>query len=113
MQSSKISVNANPNDKSGFVFKNCNVTGNGQIFLGRPWRDYARVIFYDSSMSNVTTPKGWDVGNYVGKEKELTFAEESCKGMGSNNSKRLQQATSLSFIDNKGWITKQPLKALQ
>ncbi|KAH0733890.1 hypothetical protein KY285_009597 [Solanum tuberosum] len=58
----------NPNDTSGFVFKNCNVIGNGQIFLGRPWRQYARVLFYDSSMSNVITPQGWDVGVFGGKE---------------------------------------------
>lgn len=59
---------SNPNDTSGFVFKNCNIIGNGQTFLGRPWRDYARVIFYDCSMSNVITPQGWDAWNYVGKE---------------------------------------------
>ncbi|KAM3199486.1 putative pectinesterase 29 [Capsicum annuum] len=116
---------SNPNDKSGFVFKNCDVNGNGQTFLGRPWRDYARVIFYDCNMSSVTTPQGWDAGKFVGKEKQLTFVEENCKGMGSNNSKRvpwkaklsqqeLQQLTSLSFIDDEGWITKQPLnKVLQ
>ncbi|CAN4104564.1 unnamed protein product [Withania somnifera] len=115
---------SNPNDKSGFVFKSCNVIGSGQTFLGRPWRDYARVIFYDCSMSNVITPQGWNAGKYVGKEKQLTFAEGSCKGMGSNNSKRvswlsklsqqeLQQLTSLSFIDTEGWIAKQPLKVLQ
>ncbi|XP_049363911.1 probable pectinesterase 29 [Solanum verrucosum] len=114
----------NPNDTSGFVFKNCNVIGNGQIFLGRPWRQYARVLFYDSSMSNVITPQGWDVGVFGGKEKQLTFAEERCKGMGSNTSKRvlwkailsqheLQQLISLSFIDDEDWITKQPLKVLQ
>ncbi|XP_055822139.1 probable pectinesterase 29 [Solanum dulcamara] len=115
---------SNPNDTSGFVFKNCNVTGNGQIFLGRPWRDYARVLFYDSSMANVITPQGWDAGLFVGKEKQLTFAEGSCKGIGSSISKRvswvaklsqqeLQQLTSISFIDNEGWMTKQPLKVLQ
>ncbi|XP_009625304.2 probable pectinesterase 29 [Nicotiana tomentosiformis] len=114
---------SNPKDESGFVFKNCNVIGSGQTFLGRPWRDYARVIFYGCNMSNVITPEGWTAGVYVGKEKQLTFAEESCKGMGSSTSKRvqweaklsqqeLQQLTSLSFIDNEGWITKQPLKVL-
>ncbi|KAK4374174.1 hypothetical protein RND71_004851 [Anisodus tanguticus] len=114
---------SNPKDGSGFVFRNCNVFGSGQTFLGRPWRDYARVIFYGCSISDVITPQGWDAGRYVGKEKQLTFAEGSCKGMGSSTSKRvsweaklsqqeLQQLTSLSFIDNEGWITKQPLKVL-
>lgn len=84
MQSCTISVNAralegltglitaqgrsNPKDESGFIFKNCNVIGSGQTFLGRPWRDYARVIFYGCNMSNVITPEGWTAGVYVGKE---------------------------------------------
>lgn len=55
--------------------------------------------------------------------KQLTFSEENCKGIGSNTTKRvswitklskqeLQKLTSLSFIDNDGWIKKQPLKVL-
>ncbi|MCD9639776.1 hypothetical protein HAX54_024497 [Datura stramonium] len=59
---------SSPIDRSGFVFKNCNVIGSGQTFLGRPWRDYARVVFFDCSMSNVIIPQGWDAGRYVGKE---------------------------------------------
>lgn len=50
----------NPNDKSGFVFKNCNVTGNANMYLGRAWRSYSRVIFYDSFLSDIVVPLGWD-----------------------------------------------------
>ena len=58
----------NPNDANGFVFKNCNVFGSGKTYLGRPWRGYARVLFYNTSMSNVILPSGWDPWNFVGHE---------------------------------------------
>nr|GLL46959.1 probable pectinesterase 55 isoform X2 [Ipomoea trifida] len=56
------------NDSNAFVFKNCNVSGNGKAILGRPWRDYSRVIFFNSSLSDIIVPPGWDswfCGNHV------------------------------------------------
>ncbi|KAJ1387839.1 Pectinesterase, catalytic [Sesbania bispinosa] len=50
----------NPKDTNGFVFKNCNVYGDGTTYLGRPWRDYATVLFYNTNMSNIIQPTGWD-----------------------------------------------------
>ncbi|XP_047321116.1 probable pectinesterase 29 [Impatiens glandulifera] len=46
-------------DTNGFVFKDCNVVGNGLVYLGRPWRDYARVIFYNTSLPSIVVPEGW------------------------------------------------------
>lgn len=54
----------NPNDGSGFVFKNCHVFGTGSVYLGRPWRSFARVLFYQSNFSNVIVPPGWDTWDY-------------------------------------------------
>ncbi|CAN4107157.1 unnamed protein product [Withania somnifera] len=112
------------NDQSGFVFKDCGVFGNGLAYLGRPWREYARVLFYNCSMSNVVVSDGWSAWNLIGRENYLTFSEENCKGIGSNTSQRvrwaaklsqqeLQHLTSLSFIDNEGWIMKQPVNVLR
>ncbi|XP_059316055.1 probable pectinesterase 29 [Lycium ferocissimum] len=112
-----------PNDQSGFVFKDCGVFGTGLTFLGRPWRQYARVLFYNSSMSDVVVQQGWAAWNFIGREHQLTFSEENCKGIGSIATQRvswaaklsqqeLQQLTSLSFIDNEGWIMNQPVKVL-
>lgn len=60
---------SDPKDTNGFVFKGCNVIGTGQTYLGRPWREYARVVFYNSSLSDIVTPEGWDAwGNVLGRE---------------------------------------------
>ncbi|KAM1036640.1 hypothetical protein ACFX13_032254 [Malus domestica] len=109
----------NPKDPNGFVFKDCKVTGTGSTFLGRPWRGYSRVIFYNSNFSNVVVPEGWAPWNMVGHEEQLTYAEQECYGPGANTSKRVswekklssdtvQQFASLEFINADGWLSDQP-----
>jgi len=52
-----------PEDSNGFVFKNCKIFGVGKTYLGRPWRDYARVLFYKTMMSSIVQPLGWQPWN--------------------------------------------------
>ncbi|CAL5434332.1 unnamed protein product [Camellia sinensis] len=47
-----------PEETNGFVFKDGSVIGTGLTYLGRPWREYARVIFYNSYLSDVVLPLG-------------------------------------------------------
>ncbi|KAK9289185.1 hypothetical protein L1049_017659 [Liquidambar formosana] len=111
----------NPNDANGFVFKGCNVFGTGSTYLGRAWRDYARVLFYDTNMTNIIEPKGWDAWNVAGREHQITFAEHDCNGLGSKTLHRVgwesklswatvKQLTSMTFIDAEGWIRNQPFQ---
>lgn len=63
-----------PNQKNGFIFKRCNIVGNGKAYLGRPWRQFARVVFYQTYMSDVVLPLGWDAWyNAGGKEYHLNL----------------------------------------
>ncbi|XP_025685743.1 probable pectinesterase 55 [Arachis hypogaea] len=105
----------NPGDSNGFVFNNCNVFGDGSTFLGRPWRPYARVLFYNTSMANIIQPAGWDPWDSSQHENNITFAEYGNFGPGSDTSKRVNwitkldletvnMMTSTSFIDSEGWL---------
>ncbi|CAL5196276.1 unnamed protein product [Lathyrus oleraceus] len=111
-----------PNDPSGFVFKNCNISGTGGKFqLGRAMDAYARVIIANSYLSDAVKPEGWSQTTYVGHESNLTFVEEGCTGPGADKSKRvkwmkslsgdeLDKFLSLSFIDQEGWISNLPTR---
>lgn len=58
----------NSNDANGIVFKNCNISGNGTVFLGRAWRAYARVLFYNTKMYSVIEPQGWQAWTSIGHD---------------------------------------------
>lgn len=63
-----------PEDANGFIFKQCQIYGDGTTFLGRPWRAYARVLFYECSMTNIIEPAGWQPWNFVGHEYVSSFS---------------------------------------
>ncbi|XP_051137851.1 pectinesterase PPME1-like [Andrographis paniculata] len=78
-------------DPSGFVFLLCSVTGTGKgnAYLGRPWFDYARIIFLYSEMDSVINPAGW----YNNKptlsiDSNAYFAERQNRGPGANHGRR-------------------------
>lgn len=109
-----------PDQTSGFVFKRCSVDGKGHALLGRAWKPYSRVIYYQSSLSNVVVPQGWDIWDNAGHEGDVTFVEEECSGEGSNKSDRvnwektltpaeLESFTTISYIDSEGWIPNLPI----
>ncbi|KAM0013654.1 putative pectinesterase [Helianthus debilis subsp. tardiflorus] len=100
-------------DLNGFVFKDCNVVGNGTTYLGRPWRGHARVLFYNSRLSNIVVPQGWLDGDFIG----------TTMGDGSDTSRRvwwksklskeeIQRLTSMSYIDEEGWVKNQAFNML-
>ncbi|CAH9071762.1 unnamed protein product [Cuscuta epithymum] len=113
-----------PGESSGFVFKKCTVHGSGEAYLGRPWRDYARVIFFKTYMDNMIVPQGWTTSSDTSSNLDkLTFAEQECSGPGAERSGRvkwvaelrgdeLDKFTSLSYIDEDGWLRGLPQNKL-
>ena len=48
--------------KYGYVFKNCRITaaeGVTKVYLGRPWRPYARTVFMNCELGAFIQPAGW------------------------------------------------------
>jgi pectinesterase len=69
----------------GYVFKNCQLTaavGVEKVYLGRPWRDYAKTVFINCEMGNHIIEAGWHNWNRPETEKTTYFAEYQCSGVG-------------------------------
>lgn len=76
----------------GFVFKNCKLTADDNIsdvYLGRPWRIYAKTVFINCEMGSHIKPEGWH--NWSKPEAEITsfYAEYNCTGVGFQPKKRV------------------------
>ena len=69
----------------GFVFRNCKITaaaGVDKVFLGRPWRSFAKVAYLNCEMGSFVRPEGWDNWSKAENEKTAKFAEYNNSGPG-------------------------------
>ncbi len=88
-----------PQGQGGYVFYHCRLTGShtaAKVFLGRPWRRYARVVYIDCWMGPQIRPAGWNNWNSVGKEKTAWYAEYGSFGPGAHPRKRVPWAHQLT-----------------
>jgi len=117
-----------PDEDSGFVFDHCNLTaGSGitkPVYLGRPWRPYAAVVFLSTEMGNHIDPAGWREW-HPGETHSIEtvfYAEYNSTGPGAQHDKRdphthflsagqAQQYDPLSFLHGTdNWNPLQHLK---
>ncbi|WP_044627689.1 pectate lyase [Neotamlana nanhaiensis] len=87
------------NETFGYVFKNCKLTadvGVNEVYLGRPWRKYAKTVFINCDMGNHILPVGWH--NWKNKEAESTsfYAEYNNTGIGFKPNERVSWSHQLA-----------------
>lgn len=88
----------------GFVFIHCTITGNApehSVYLGRPWRPYAKTVFISCIVDQVIKPEGWHNWNKPDAEKTSFYAEYKSSGLGANDQARVKWSHLLNDIDSK------------
>ncbi|HUB52891.1 MAG TPA: pectinesterase family protein [Terracidiphilus sp.] len=91
-----------PTEDSGFVFTHCRLTADpgaeGEIYLGRPWRPYATVIFLNTWMGPHIAPAGWREWHPEETHSIETafYAEYQSDGPGANPKDRDPHARQLT-----------------
>ncbi|UZR97789.1 pectinesterase family protein [Chondrinema litorale] len=88
----------------GYVFRNCKITadeGVDEVYLGRPWRDYAKTVFINCELGAHILPVGWDNWSSPEKEKTTFYAEYGNTGKGAAASKRVGWSHQLSAKEAK------------
>jgi pectinesterase len=75
----------------GFIFTDCKITGEDQegVYLGRPWRDYAKTIFCRCHLDTSIHPFGWHNWNRIKAELTTQFVEISNDGPGASKKGRI------------------------
>lgn len=82
-----ITAAATPEGKSfGYVFLNCLLTSNAPpatVYLGRPWRNFARTAFVNCQLGNHIRPEGWHNWDKPAAETTTVYAEYQSTGPGA------------------------------
>ena len=97
-----------PDEDSAFVFNDCLLTAAADarnIFLGRAWRPYARVIWINSRMDAPIEPAGWREW-YPDRSKTLDtayFAEYRSSGRGASPATRDARSHQLTDAEAEQW----------
>ncbi|KAF2667791.1 pectin lyase-like protein [Microthyrium microscopicum] len=101
---------------SFYVLNRCTVEGsssklNGKAYLGRPWREFARVVFQHSKLGAVVNTAGWSQWQSTDpKTGNVTFGEFGNTGPGASGSRKfgtkLGAAVSINDIipNHRTWV---------
>ncbi|MDP9959327.1 pectinesterase family protein [Chryseobacterium lathyri] len=97
----------------GFVFIQSKIIGNAKensVYLGRPWRPFAKTVYIDCEMNSTIKPEGWHNWNKPNAEKTTFYAEFNSKGSGASPAKRASWAHQLTIHERKKYTTDNILK---
>ena len=110
---SYITAASTPKDSLfGYVFKDCKLTAGtkvSQVYLGRPWRVYAKTVFINSDLGKHIISVGWHNWKKLEAEKTTFYAEYNNKGEGFQPEKRVQWSHQLKKRDAKKYTLKNVL----
>lgn len=90
----------------GYVFKNCHLTaaeGVDKVYLGRPWRDFAKTVFIDCQLEDHIVETGWDFWGRPNAKETTYYAEYGSSGPGANSAERADWAHQLSVTEAEGY----------
>ena len=94
------------NCKFGYVFKDCKLISDcpkGSVYLGRPWREYAKTVFIHCELGEHIHPAGWQDWNKP--HDHFFYAEYDCYGPGAGTSKRADFSHQLTDAEAKEYTT--------
>ncbi|XP_041014574.1 probable pectinesterase/pectinesterase inhibitor 7 [Juglans microcarpa x Juglans regia] len=87
-----------PNQNTGTSLHNCTIRAaddlassntTTQTYLGRPWKEYSKTVFMQSSMDSLINPAGWRAWDGSFALSTLYYAEYNNTGPGSDTAARV------------------------
>jgi pectinesterase len=103
--------NTRPGQDAGYVFNHCRITadaGAGDVYLGRPWRDYSTVIFMNTDIEAPIVGAGWSDWKSAPQPRlpSATYAEFHSTGPGADPKAREPYSKQLTAEEAKKYETK-------
>ena len=104
-----------PSEDSGYVFHDCRLTaypGVSNVYLGRPWRPYATVVYLDTEMGEQIQPAGWREWHpgETDRLKTAFYGEQGSTGPGAHPGEREPYAKELTPEEAKRFLPENYLR---
>ncbi len=93
----------------GLVFLHCNFTAADhvkKVYLGRPWRIYAKTVIINCNLGNHIAPEGWHDWSKPESQESVYFAEYQNTGEGSKINERIFWSRQLTKFEAKKYTKK-------
>lgn len=93
-------------EKYGYVFINCRLLGKCQpstVYLGRPWRNFAKTVFINCYMDDHIKNEGWHNWEKPESEETVFYAEYKSFGPGGKMDKRVPWVKILTEEEAKNY----------
>lgn len=97
----------------GYVFIHCDLTAEPEatkVYLGRPWRNYAKTVFIRSTLGAHILPEGWHNWSKPDAEKTVFYAEYKSTGPGASTTQRVPWSHQLTEAEASSYTVKNILK---
>ena len=98
----------------GFVFMNCKLQAEknvNKVFLGRPWRPYAKTVFIECELGEHICEEGWQKWSNSENLTTTFYAEFKNYSAGANTDKRVEWTRILSKKEAKKYTLENILGA--
>lgn len=87
----------------GYVFDQCRITAKdcppGSVYLGRPWRSWAKTVFLNCSMDESIHPAGFHDWNKPESHDTVFYGEYNCTGAGAASGRRASFVRALTAAE--------------
>ncbi|AED96653.1 Pectinesterase QRT1 [Arabidopsis thaliana] len=91
-------------EDTGFSFVNCDISGTGQIYLGRAWGNYSRTVYSNCFIADIITPVGWSDWKHPERQRKVMFGEYNCRGRGAERGGRVPWSKTLTRDEVKPFL---------
>lgn len=95
--------------KYGYVFFDCKLiadTASKRVYLGRPWRPYAKTVFIRTDMGGHIVKEGWNNWGRPDNEKTALYAEYKSYGAGAHAGEQVKWSRQLSAKEARRYTVK-------
>ncbi|UII27145.1 pectinesterase family protein [Fulvivirga maritima] len=110
---SYITAASTPKDVTyGLVFIDCSLTADQEInrvYLGRPWRQYAKTVFIYCKLGEFILPEGWHNWSNPAAERTAFYAEYQNSGNGDHPKQRVTWSHQLKKSEAEKYTVEQIL----